>query len=197
MTYEITQHLIDRIEESSPKLIEELIPDSLSMSVIVKVLQNLLAEGVPIKDMRSILETLSDVAPYTKTPEALTNYVRTKLGRLIVQQLCDPMETLEVITLEPNLEQILTDLVKSASNIEEVTLEPNLAQTLIESLSEEVTNAQENERAAILIVSPSIRTWLSIFIGKLKKELSVLSYREVPDDQSIKIIRTIELTEKE
>jgi flagellar biosynthesis protein FlhA len=78
-----------------------------------------------------------------------------------------------------------------------VTLEPNLAQTLIESLSEEVTNAQENERAAILIVSPSIRTWLSIFIGKLKKELSVLSYREVPDDQSIKIIRTIELTEKE
>ncbi len=197
LTYEITQHLIDRIEESSPKLIEELIPDSLSMSVIVKVLQNLLAEGVPIKDMRSILETLSDVAPYTKTPEALTNYVRTKLGRLIVQQLCDPMETLEVITLEPNLEQILTDLVKSASNIEEVTLEPNLAQTLIESLSEEVTNAQENERAAILIVSPSIRTWLSIFIGKLKKELSVLSYREVPDDQSIKIIRTIELTEKE
>ena len=167
------------------------------MSVIVKVLQNLLAEGVPIKDMRSILETLSDVAPYTKTPEALTNYVRAKLGRLIVQQLCDPMETLEVITLEPNLEQILTDLVKSASNIEEVTLEPNLAQTLIESLSEEVTNAQENERAAILIVSPSIRTWLSIFIGKLKKELSVLSYREVPDDQSIKIIRTIELTEKE
>ncbi|MBC81970.1 MAG: flagellar biosynthesis protein FlhA [Gammaproteobacteria bacterium] len=197
LTYEITQHLIDRIEESSPKLIEELIPDNLSMSVIVKVLQNLLAEGVPIKDMRSILETLSDVAPYTKTPEALTNYVRAKLGRLIVQQLCDPMETLEVITLEPNLEQILTDLVKSASNIEEVTLEPNLAQTLIESLSEEVTNAQENERAAILIVSPSIRTWLSIFIGKLKKELSVLSYREVPDDQSIKIIRTIELTEKE
>ena len=197
LTYEITQHLIDRIEESSPKLIEELIPDNLSMSVIVKVLQNLLAEGVPIKDMRSILETLSDVAPYTKTPEALTNYVRAKLGRLIVQQLCDPLETLEVITLEPNLEQILTDLVKSASNIEEVTLEPNLAQTLIESLSEEVTNAQENERAAILIVSPSIRTWLSIFIGKLKKELSVLSYREVPDDQSIKIIRTIELTEKE
>ncbi len=197
LTYEITQHLIDRIEETSPKLIEELIPDNLSMSVIVKVLQNLLSEGVPIKDMRSILETLSDAAPYTKAPEALTNYVRTKLGRLIVQQVCDPLETLEVITLEPNLEQILTDLVKSASSIDEVTLEPNLAQTLIESLSEEVNIAQENERAAVLIVSPTIRTWLSIFIGKLKKELSVLSYKEVPDDQSIKIIRTIELTEKE
>ena len=167
------------------------------MSVIVKVLQNLLSEGVPIKDMRSILETLSDAAPYTKAPEALTNYVRTKLGRLIVQQVCDPLETLEVITLAPNLEQILTDLVKSASSIDEVTLEPNLAQTLIGSLSEEVNIAQENERAAVLIVSPTIRTWLSIFIGKLKKELSVLSYKEVPDDQSIKIIRTIELTEKE
>ena len=197
LTYEITQHLIDRIEESSPKLIEELIPDNLSMSAVVKVLQNLLSEGVPIKDMRSILETLSDAATYTKAPEALTNYVRAKLGRLIVQQICDPLETLEVITLEPDLEQILTDLVKSASTIEEVTLEPNLAQTFIESLSEEVSIAQENERAAVLIVSPTIRTWLSIFIGKLKKELSILSYREVPDDQSIKIIRTIELTERE
>ena len=114
-----------------------------------------------------------------------------------MQQLCDPLDTLEVITLEPNLEQILTDLVKAATSIDEVTLEPNLAQTLIESLSEEVSKAQEQDRAAVLIVSPTIRQWLSIFIGKLKKELSVLSYREVPDDQSIKIIRTIELSERD
>jgi flagellar biosynthesis protein FlhA len=185
------------VEETSPKLIEELLPDNLPMSVLVKVLQNLLAEGVPIKDMRSILETLSDVAPYTKSHDTLTNYVRAKLGRLIIQQLCDPLDTLEVMTLEPNLEQMLTDLVKSASTIEEVTLEPNLAQTLIEALSEEASAAQANEKAAVLIVSPTIRTWLSLFIGKLKKELSILSYREVPDDQPIKIIRTIELKAKE
>jgi flagellar biosynthesis protein FlhA len=185
------------MEETSPKLVEELIPDNLSMSTALKVLQNLLSEGVPIKDMRTILETLSDAAPYTKAPEALTSYVRTRLGRLIVQQLCDPLNTLEVITLDPNLEQILTDLVKAATSVDEVTLEPNLAQTLIESLSEEVNKAQEQDRAAVLIVSPTIRQWLSIFIGKLKKELSVLSYREVPDDQSIKIIRTIELNEKD
>jgi flagellar biosynthesis protein FlhA len=197
LTYEIAQHLVDRVEETSPKLIEELLPDNLPMSVLVKVLQNLLAEGVPIKDMRSILETLSDVAPYTKSHDTLTNYVRAKLGRLIIQQLCDPLDTLEVMTLEPNLEQMLTDLVKSASTIEEVTLEPNLAQTLIEALSEEANAAQANEKAAVLIVSPTIRTWLSLFIGKLKKELSILSYREVPDDQPIKIIRTIELKAKE
>jgi len=197
LTYEITESLIGRMEETSPKLVEELIPDNLSMSTALKVLQNLLSEGVPIKDMRTILETLSDAAPYTKAPEALTSYVRTRLGRLIVQQLCDPLNTLEVITLDPNLEQILTDLVKAATSIDEVTLEPNLAQTLIESLSEEVNKAQEQDRAAVLIVSPTIRQWLSIFIGKLKKELSVLSYREVPDDQSIKIIRTIELNEKD
>ena len=197
LTYEIAQHLVDRVEETSPKLIEELLPDNLPMSVLVKVLQNLLAEGVPIKDMRSILETLSDVAPYTKSHDTLTNYVRAKLGRLIIQQLCDPLDTLEVMTLEPNLEQMLTDLVKSASTIEEVTLEPNLAQTLIEALSEEASAAQANEKAAVLIVSPTIRTWLSLFIGKLKKELSILSYREVPDDQPIKIIRTIELKAKE
>jgi len=197
LTYEITESLIGRMEETSPKLVEELIPDNLSMSTALKVLQNLLSEGVPIKDMRTILETLSDAAPYTKAPEALTSYVRTRLGRLIVQQLCDPLNTLEVITLDPNLEQILTDLVKAATSVDEVTLEPNLAQTLIESLSEEVNKAQEQDRAAVLIVSPTIRQWLSIFIGKLKKELSVLSYREVPDDQSIKIIRTIELNEKD
>jgi len=197
LTYEIAEQLVNRIEESSPKLIEELIPDNLSLSAVLKVLQNLLSEGVPIKDMRTILETLSDAAPYTKAPEALTSYVRSRLGRLIMQQLCDPLDTLEVITLEPNLEQILTDLVKAASSVDEVTLEPNLAQTLIESLSEEVSKAQEQDRAAVLIVSPTIRQWLSIFIGKLKKELSVLSYREVPDDQSIKIIRTIELSEKD
>jgi len=197
LTYEITQHLIDRVEETSPKLIEELIPENLSMSIIVKVLQNLLSEGVPIKDMRTILETLSDIAPTTKSPEALTNYVRTKLGRLIVQQVCDPLDTLEVMTLEPNLEQMLTDLVKSAPNSEDITLEPNLAQTLIETLSDEVTSAQESEKPAVLIVSPMIRTWLSQFIGKLKKDLSILSYREVPDDQPIKILRTIELKERE
>ena len=197
LTYEIAEQLVNRIEETSPKLIEELIPDNLSLSAVLKVLQNLLSEGVPIKDMRTILETLSDAAPYTKAPEALTSYVRSRLGRLIMQQLCDPLDTLEVITLEPNLEQILTDLVKAATSIDEVTLEPNLAQTLIESLSEEVSKAQEQDRAAVLIVSPTIRQWLSIFIGKLKKELSVLSYREVPDDQSIKIIRTIELSERD
>ncbi|MEE2735651.1 MAG: flagellar biosynthesis protein FlhA [Pseudomonadota bacterium] len=197
LTYEITQNLIERVEETSPKLIEELIPENISMSIIVKVLQNLLSEGVPIKDMRTILETLSDIAPSTKSPEALTNYVRTKLGRLIVQQVCDPLDTLEVMTLEPNLEQMLTDLVKSAPNSEDVTLEPNLAQTLIETLSDEVTSAQESEKPAVLIVSPTIRTWLSHFIGKLKKDLSVLSYREVPDDQPIKILRTIELQERQ
>ena len=197
LTYEITEQLVNRIEESSPKLIEELIPDNLSLSAVLKVLQNLLSEGVPIKDMRTILETLSDAAPYTKAPEALTSYVRSRLGRLIMQQLCDPLDTLEVITLDPNLEQILTDLVKAASSVDEVTLEPNLAQTLIESLSEEVNKSQEQDRAAVLIVSPTIRQWLSIFIGKLKKELSVLSYREVPDDQSIKIVKTIELSERD
>jgi flagellar biosynthesis protein FlhA len=197
LTYQITEDLVGRMEETSPKLVEELIPDSLSMSTVLKVLQNLLSEGVPIKDMRTILETLSDAAPYTKAPEALTSYVRTRLGRLIVQQLCDPLNTLEVITLEPNLEQILTDLVKAATSVDEVTLEPNLAQTLIESLSDEVNKAQEQDRAAVLIVSPTIRQWLSIFIGKLKKELSVLSYREVPEDQSIKIVQTIELNKKD
>ncbi len=196
LTYDITQHLIDRIEETSPKLIEELIPDKLPLGVVVKVLQNLLSEGVPIKDMRSILETLSDIAASSKDPVILTNHVRSRIGRLIVQQLSDPQDTLEVLTLDPDLEQLLNDLVRTSPSLEDVSLEPNLAQSLIEALSTESQSAQESEKPAVLIVSPTIRNWLAQFVGKLRKDLSILSYREVPEDQPIKIVRTIELNER-
>jgi len=196
MTFDIAQEMLDRIGEQSPKMLEDLIPEKLPLSSFVKVLQNLLAEGVPLRDMRTILETISEGVATTKEQEALTAMVRIKLGRLIVQEASQEESTLEVLTLDPSLEQLLSDLVRSAANIEEVALEPNLSESFFSAISESIKQLEENEKEAVLVVSPIIRPWLAKLLRRASQEVRVLSYREVPDDQSIKIIQTIELEEK-
>jgi flagellar biosynthesis protein FlhA len=197
MTFDIAQQLIDRIAENSPKLLEDFIPDQLSLSTLVKILQNLLAEGVPLKDMRTILETLSEGTSFSKDSEKLTALVRIKLGRLIIQEINEPDHPLEVMTLEPSLEQLLNDLISNAQSIEDVALEPNLSQSFFSSISEIVEEMEKEEKYPILVVSPTIRSWLARLLKRAKQELSVLSYREIPDDQSIRIVQTIELNDKE
>ncbi|HIG60847.1 MAG TPA: flagellar biosynthesis protein FlhA [Gammaproteobacteria bacterium] len=197
MTFDIAQQLIDRIAENSPKLLEDFIPDQLSLSTLVKILQNLLAEGVPLKDMRTILETLSEGTSFSKDSEKLTALVRIKLGRLIIQEISEPDHPLEVMTLEPSLEQLLNDLISNAQSIEDVALEPNLSQSFFSSVSEIVEEMEKEEKYPILVVSPTIRSWLARLLKRAKQELSVLSYREIPDDQSIRIVQTIELNDKE
>jgi len=197
MTFDIAQQLIDRIAENSPKLLEDFIPDQLSLSTLVKILQNLLAEGVPLKDMRTILETLSEGTSFSKDSEKLTALVRIKLGRLIIQEISEPDHPLEVMTLEPSLEQLLNDLISNAQSIEDVALEPNLSQSFFSSISEIVEEMEKEEKYPILVVSPTIRSWLARLLKRAKQELSVLSYREIPDDQSIRIVQTIELNDKE
>jgi len=197
MTFDIAQQLIDRIAENSPKLLEDFIPDQLTLSTLVKILQNLLAEGVPLKDMRTILETLSEGASFSKDAEKLTALVRIKLGRLIIHEINEPDNALEVMTLEPSLEQLLNDLISNAQSIEDVALEPNLSQSFFSSISDVVEEMEKEEKYPVLVVSPTIRSWLARLLKRAKQELSVLSYREIPDDQSIRIVQTIELNEKD
>ncbi|MDG1000558.1 MAG: FHIPEP family type III secretion protein, partial [Pseudomonadales bacterium] len=195
MTFDIAQQLIDRIAENSPKLLEDFIPDQLTLSTLVKILQNLLAEGVPLKDMRTILETLSEGASFSKDAEKLTALVRIKLGRLIIHEINEPDNALEVMTLEPSLEQLLNDLISNAQSIEDVALEPNLSQSFFSSISDVVEEMEKEEKYPVLVVSPTIRSWLARLLKRAKQEISVLSYREIPDDQSIRIVQTIELNE--
>ena len=196
MTFDIAQEMLDRIGEQSPKMLEELIPEQLPLSSFVKVLQNLLAEGVPLRDMRTLLETVSEGVANTKDPEALTAMVRIRLGRLIVQEASQEQATLEVLTLDPGLEQLLSDLVRSATSIDEVALEPNLSESFFSAISQSIKQLEEAEKEAVLVVSPILRPWLAKLLRRASQEVRVLSYREVPDDQSIKIIQTIELEEK-
>ena len=196
MTFDIAQEMLDRIGEQSPKMLEELIPEQLPLSSFVKILQNLLAEGVPLRDMRTLLETVSEGVANTKDPEALTAMVRIRLGRLIVQEASQEQETLEVLTLDPGLEQLLSDLVRSSTSIDDVALEPNLSESFFSAISQSIKQLEETEKEAVLVVSPILRPWLAKLLRRASQDVKVLSYREVPDDQSIKIIQTIELEEK-
>ena len=193
MTYDVAQELINKIEESSPKLIEDFIPEKLPLGTVVRVLQNLLKEGVPLRDMRTILETLAEECVKTQDTSELSALVRPKLGRLILQDLIELEETLSVMTLEPSLEQLLSELVVRAENLDDIALEPNLAEGLFNSIRENMELMEQEEAPPVLVVSPILRPWLARLLRRSSKDLTVLSYTELPDDQSIRVASSVEV----
>ena len=194
-TFDIAQELLDKLAESSPKLLEDYIPEKLDLGSLVRILQNLLAEGVPLSDMRSILETIAENTAKSKDTDFLTSSVRARLGRLIVQQTTIPGSTMEVMTLEPELEQLLTTMLTSAPSREEEALDPDLSSSFFQAVAESIEEFEQDEKQPILVVSPTIRAWLATLIRKGGGDISVLSYREIPDDQSIRVVKTISLTQ--
>jgi flagellar biosynthesis protein FlhA len=182
------QQLLDRLAKTAPKLVEELTPKTLPLSVIVRVLQELLREQVGIANMRTIGQTLAEHGRVTQDPADLTGHVRSALGRAIVQRLGNPGEELPVITLEPRLEQILQDALKGGGD---GGIEPTLAERVQAQLA---ATAERQERAgqpAILLVSPGLRAWLARFLRFAVPSLKVLAYNEVPDSRRVKLVAAI------
>ena len=186
--HEEVQHLLDKLAESAPKLVENLVPDSLNLGIIVKVLQSLLAEGIPVRDIRTIAETLAEQAPRSQDPDVLTAAVRTSLGRMIVQQINGMAAELSVITLDPNLEQLLHQAIQ-ADGVGGV--EPGLAERLFSALQESVQKQEAMGQSAVLLVSGLIRTMLARFVRHTIPNLHVLSYNEIPSDKQIRIVATV------
>lgn len=186
--HEEVQHLLDKLSESAPKLVENLVPDTLNLGIIVKVLQSLLAEGIPIRDIRTIAETLAEHASRSQDPDELTTAVRTSLGRMIVQQINGMAAELSVITLDPNLEQLLHQTVQ-ADGVGGV--EPGLAERLFSALQESVQKQEAMGQSAVLLVSGLIRTMLARFVRHTIPNLHVLSYNEIPSDKQIRIVATV------
>ncbi len=186
--HEEVQHLLDKLAESAPKLVENLVPDTLNLGVIVKVLQSLLAEGIPVRDIRTIAETLAEHATRSQDPDELTSAVRTSLGRMIVQQINGMAAELSVITLDPNLEQLLHQAVQ-ADGVGGV--EPGLAERLFSALQESVQKQEAMGQSAVLLVSGQIRTMLARFVRHTIPNLHVLSYNEIPSDKQIRIVATV------
>jgi flagellar biosynthesis protein FlhA len=197
MTYDVAQQLIDKIAETSPKLVEDFIPEKLTLGTVVRVLQNLLRERVPLRDMRTILETLSEESSRTQDAGQLCALVRPKLARLIVQDIIDPDETLAVMTLDPTLEQLLTDLVSRANSYDEIALEPALAESFFASIRSTIEELEQQDLPAVLVVSPMLRPWLARLLRRSTKDLTVLCYTEIPDDQPISVVSSIEVNERE
>ena len=193
ISHDETQQLLDKVAERSPKLVEDLVPEKLSLATITKVLQNILDESVSVRDMRTILEVLSTESSRTQDVEELTAAVRPKLGRMIVQGLVDIDDNLPVMTLNPALEQMLNNILQQSGSSQGLVIEPKLAESLISALAKNTREIEDQGSAAVLVVSPTLRPWLSKFIRHRLSDLTVLSYSEIPDDQAVDVVATIDV----
>ncbi len=191
LSHDEVQQLLDKLAAKSPKLVEDLVPGKLSLGVMTRTLQNLLNESVSIRDMRTIAETLSEVASRTQEPEQLTALVRPKLGRMIVQSLVDDSNSLSVMTLDPGLEQLIHNILQQTSPGQSVAMEPGLAERLFGALRDGARAVEEMGHPAVLVVSPLIRPWMSKAVRYRVNDLTLLSYSEIPDDQTVKVVHTV------
>ena len=188
--HEEVQQLLDMLAKSSPKLVEDLVPKLLPLSTVVKVLQNILEEAISIRDMRTIAETLAEHAPFSQNSDALTSAVRAALRRQIYQNINGMEHELAVITLNPELEQILAQSVQSSPD-QGLGIEPGLAEKMIAELNSCVQQQEAHGKAAVLLVQPTIRATLARLLRSLAPNLHVLAYNEVPDSKKIKIVAAV------
>ena len=188
--YEEVQQLLDMLAKSNPKLVEGLVPDILPLSTVVKVLQTLLYEGVPIRDMRTIIQTLSEYGIKSQDPDVLVSAVRIALKRLIVQEINGGAKEIPVITLSPELEQMLHQSLQAGGQ-DGAGIEPGLAENLQNSLNQASQQQEMAGEPAVLLTSGMLRPVLSRFLKHVVQGLHVVSYQEVPDDKQIKIVSAI------
>jgi flagellar biosynthesis protein FlhA len=193
LSHDETQQLLNKVAARSPKLVEDLVPGKLPLATVTRVLQNILEESVSVRDMRTIIEVLSTESSLTQNADELTAAVRPKLGRMIVQGLVDINDSLPVMTLNPTLEQMLHNVLQQNSNNQGLVIEPQLAEGLFKSLSQNAEEIENQGQPAVLVVSPAIRPWLAKLIRNRLSDITVLSYSEIPDDQSIKVVATIDV----
>jgi flagellar biosynthesis protein FlhA len=196
LSHDETQQLLDKLASKSPKIVEDLVPGKLSLGILTRTLQNLLQESVSIRDMRTIAEALTEASTRTQDPEQLTAIVRPKLGRMIMQNLIDGDNSLQVMTLEPTLEQLLHNVLQQSQPGQPVVMEPTLAENLFAALREGARAVEDMGHPAVLVVSPVIRGWLSKAARFRVNDLTVLSYSEIPDDQAVKVIHTVDAKNK-
>ncbi|PSW65859.1 flagellar biosynthesis protein FlhA [Photobacterium leiognathi subsp. mandapamensis] len=188
--HEEVQNLLEMLGQSAPKLVDGFVPDQLPLGVVVKVMQNLLNEAIPLRDIRTIVQTLSEYSSKSQDPDILTAAVRIGLKRLICQEINGIEIELPVITLVPELEQILHQTMQSAGG-ESSGIEPGLAERLQRSLTEATQQQELKGEPAVLLTSGVLRSTLAKFVKNTIPSLRVLSYQEVPDEKQIRIVNAV------
>ncbi len=180
------QQLLDHLAKDSPKLVEDVVPKLIPVATLQRILQNLLEEGVHIRDMRSIIEILAVNAARTQDASELTSLVRVALSRSIVQQIYGPAPELQVIALEPGLERLLTQAVASNPN-DSAGIEPGLADTLVRETAAAAEQQEAMGLPSVLLVPAQLRVLLSRFLRRAVPNLKLISHAEIPDSRNIKV----------
>jgi flagellar biosynthesis protein FlhA len=187
--HEEVQHLLNTLAKTAPKLVEDLVPKLLPLSSVVRVLQCLLAERVPVKNTRTIVETLAEHAAKTQDPMVLMGHVRVALGRQIVQDIAGVGAELPVITLEPDLERLLASSL--AGNAANPGLEPGLAERLQQRVAEASRRQENAGEPAVLLVPPQLRQNLTRFLRSSLPNLHVLGWNEIPDNRKVRLVTAV------
>ncbi len=188
LTRQDVQNLVNNLKESNPVLVEELVPKMLGLGEIQKVLQNLLDEGISIRDLLSIFETLADHAATTRDTDVLTEYVRQNLKRAISSKYFPANETTSVITLDPRVEQEIMSSVKQTEQGAYLTLDPEKTKAIITSVESEVSKLESMGKGAIVITSPIVRMYFKKLTEEYFRDLIVISYNEVESNVELQSV---------
>jgi flagellar biosynthesis protein FlhA len=187
--HEEVQQLLNALAKSAPKLVEDLVPRVLPLAVLVRVLQGLLTERIPIRNMRTIMETLAEHAPRSQDPAVLLPLVRIALGRQIVQDIAGVSAELPVITFEPDLERLLQGSLTASTN--SAGLEPGLAERLQQRVNEAAQQQEAAGAAPVLLVPPPLRSPMAKFLRAGLPSLHVLAWNEIPDNRKVRVVTAV------
>ena len=188
LTRQDVQNLINNLKEANPALVDELVPKLLGLGDIQKVLQNLLKEGVSIRDLLSIFETLADYAPSTRDTDILTEYVRQGLKRAISSRFFPANETTSVVTLDPKLEQAIMGAVKQTEQGAYLNLDPDKTKAIMKSVEQETKKLEDMGRVPIVITSPIVRIYFKRLTEDYYKDLIVVSYNEIESNVELQSV---------
>ena len=181
------QQLLDRLKQNSPKLVENLVPGVMSLADVTRVIHSLLDEGVPIRDMRTIAETLSLQRGSDRSPDEMVSQVRVALGPSIFQSVTGQAHELPVMVLDPQLEQIMGNAIQNNNSV----IEPNLLDTVVTGISEGSGKMEAEGASPVLLVSGAIRGFLARLLRGRMANFYILAYDEIPADKNIRVVTTV------
>jgi flagellar biosynthesis protein FlhA len=187
------QSLIDALKATAPKVVEDVIPNLLPVGSVLKVLKNLLKEGVSIRDLKTILEALAEAAPTQKDPQLLTEHVRTALARQLTKKLTGPNGELALLTLDRQIEETIAAGILQTDQGQQLSLEPDFVRKLIAELNQWVVEALQQSSSAVVLCSPMIRTHLKTLVDRFIPGVTVLSHNEISPNVNVKSLGTVVL----
>ncbi len=188
------QSLLDTLKQTAPKVVEDVIPNLLQIGTVLKVLKNLLKESVPIRDMRTILETLAEMAPFQKDPQLLTEHVRTALARTITRKLVGPDGKLQLLTLDRGIEEAIAGGIIQTDQGQQLSLDPEFVRQFVQRLNEQAVQLASHSSQAVVLCSPLIRHHLKSLVERFVPSLVVLSHNEITPNVQIQAFSTVRMS---